>query len=256
VPPKSAKPILQNVRLGDGLLSGTDLEVRIDRDIDFDLISAFILNGHSHLVRLHHEASILDAHRHMVHGEEPDLPFTRTSQWSQRPHVASRAYYRRILDSHFEPDEHMFIEDRMHSIVMQAQILDDELGWFQHRVCIYTEARPDGTIVWADVSIVRVAADGPGRNAWAFATVKDVSTRRLAESALRVSEDGVAWTSGGWAYGATVNYTDGSAFRFSRRERPHPVIDASGALIGISNGVQYGGPFGDAVFTLFQPIDA
>ena len=35
VPPKSSKPILQNVRLGDGLLSGTDLEVRIDRDIDY-----------------------------------------------------------------------------------------------------------------------------------------------------------------------------------------------------------------------------
>ena len=35
VPAKSAKPILQNVRLGDGLLSGTDLEVRIDREIDY-----------------------------------------------------------------------------------------------------------------------------------------------------------------------------------------------------------------------------
>ena len=70
------------------------------------------------------------------------------------------------------------------------------------------------------------------------------------------SEDGVSWTSGGWAYGATVNFTDGGAFTFSRRERPHPVIDASGALIGISNGVQYGGPFGDATFTLFQPTVA
>jgi DNA polymerase-3 subunit beta len=35
VPAKSAKPILQNVRLGDGLLTGTDLEVRIDREIDY-----------------------------------------------------------------------------------------------------------------------------------------------------------------------------------------------------------------------------
>ena len=35
VPSKSAKPVLQNVRLGDGLLSGTDLEVRIDREIDY-----------------------------------------------------------------------------------------------------------------------------------------------------------------------------------------------------------------------------
>jgi DNA polymerase-3 subunit beta len=35
VPARSAKPILQNVRLGDGLLTGTDLEVRIDREIDY-----------------------------------------------------------------------------------------------------------------------------------------------------------------------------------------------------------------------------
>ena len=35
VPAKSAKPVLQNVRLGDGLLSGTDLELRIDREIDY-----------------------------------------------------------------------------------------------------------------------------------------------------------------------------------------------------------------------------
>ena len=49
VPPKSAKPILQNVRLGDGLLSGTDLEVRIDREIDYHgeamLLPAYRLNA-------------------------------------------------------------------------------------------------------------------------------------------------------------------------------------------------------------------
>ena len=35
VPAKGTKPVLQNVRLGDGLLTGTDLEVRIDREIDY-----------------------------------------------------------------------------------------------------------------------------------------------------------------------------------------------------------------------------
>ena len=33
VPARAPKPILQNVRIGDGLISGTDLEVRIDRAI-------------------------------------------------------------------------------------------------------------------------------------------------------------------------------------------------------------------------------
>lgn len=35
VPSKHAKPVFGNVRLGDGLLTGTDLEVRIDREIDY-----------------------------------------------------------------------------------------------------------------------------------------------------------------------------------------------------------------------------
>jgi DNA polymerase-3 subunit beta len=35
VPGKTPKPILHNVRLGDGLLTGTDLEIRIDREIDY-----------------------------------------------------------------------------------------------------------------------------------------------------------------------------------------------------------------------------
>jgi DNA polymerase-3 subunit beta len=35
VPSRSPKPILQNIRLGDGLITGTDLEVRIDAAIDY-----------------------------------------------------------------------------------------------------------------------------------------------------------------------------------------------------------------------------
>ena len=34
VPTRTARPVLQNVRIGDGLISGTDLELRIDRTID------------------------------------------------------------------------------------------------------------------------------------------------------------------------------------------------------------------------------
>jgi hypothetical protein len=68
------------------------------------------------------------------------------------------------------------------------------------------------------------------------------------------SPDGLVWTSGGWAFGGGINYTDGTPFSFSRRERPHPVVDRNGALLGISSGVQYGGPFGDAIFSLFNPL--
>jgi DNA polymerase-3 subunit beta len=49
VPTRHAKPILANVRLGDGLLTGTDLEVRIDREIEYHgeamLLPAYRLNA-------------------------------------------------------------------------------------------------------------------------------------------------------------------------------------------------------------------
>ncbi len=35
VPTRGTRPIMQNVRLGDGLLTGSDLEIRIDREIDY-----------------------------------------------------------------------------------------------------------------------------------------------------------------------------------------------------------------------------
>ena len=69
------------------------------------------------------------------------------------------------------------------------------------------------------------------------------------------SESGEAWTSGGWAFGANVNFTDGSSFTFSRRERPHLLFNGDGSLRALSNGVQYGGGGqGDGIFTLVQPI--
>lgn len=53
VPTRSPKPVLQNVRLGDGLLTGTDLEIRIDRHIDY--------HGPALLLPAHRLAAILRA---------------------------------------------------------------------------------------------------------------------------------------------------------------------------------------------------
>ena len=68
------------------------------------------------------------------------------------------------------------------------------------------------------------------------------------------SEDGLSWTYSGIAFSNLVNFTDGSSFAFSRRERPHLLFAPDKTPIALSNGVQYGGPFGDAVFTLVQNI--
>jgi hypothetical protein len=81
---------------------------------------------------------------HMMHSH--DGGFIRTSQWSQRPHIASVAYYRRILDSHFSADAKCFIEDKMHGVLDQAYILDGIAGWNQHRIHIYDPGNGNGNM--------------------------------------------------------------------------------------------------------------
>lgn len=116
-----------------------DTPLVTDRPINWTDIAKFIASGESNLVRFHHEAVIPQEHQHMMHGREGTsiLPYIRTSQWSQRPHLASVAYYRRILGSHFTPEAKCFIEDKMHSVLSEAFVLDGEAGWLQHRVHIY-----------------------------------------------------------------------------------------------------------------------
>ena len=71
------------------------------------------------------------------------------------------------------------------------------------------------------------------------------------------------WTLGGVAYGNNVNFTDGTNFAFSRRERPHLVWEKGESWetkvpIALSNGVEYGSTANtageDMIFTLVQPL--
>lgn len=50
-------------------------------------------------------------------GEKNGIKFTRTIQWSQRPHIAKTDWYRKILENHFAPTHKTMIEDVMHSVV-------------------------------------------------------------------------------------------------------------------------------------------
>lgn len=112
-----------------------DTPLVTDEPIDWETITYFVSSGQSNVVRLHHEAQIPAEHQHLMHGMESG--FIRTSQWSQRPHIASLAYYRRIMDNHFTPNAKCFIEDKMHGVLDEAYNLDGLGGWQQHRVHIY-----------------------------------------------------------------------------------------------------------------------
>lgn len=110
-------------------------------DIPWAILASVVANGHLDLVRLHHESRILPDHEHLMIDKAPrqvlGLRCQRTRQWSQRPHVASTDYYRRILAEFFPHTSRTMIEDRMHS-VCQSQ------PYNRNRLAIFTPE--DGTI--------------------------------------------------------------------------------------------------------------
>jgi hypothetical protein len=103
-----------------------DCPIVIDEPTDWNAICGYILDGHADLIRLHHEALILQVHMYLMH--EKDDVFWRTTQWSQRPHIASRTFYENVMQ-HFSPDAKCFIEDRV------ATIAPDDPSW---KLFIYT----------------------------------------------------------------------------------------------------------------------
>ncbi|CAH1787739.1 unnamed protein product [Owenia fusiformis] len=70
------------------------------------------------------------------------------------------------------------------------------------------------------------------------------------------SPDGINWQYGGRAFGNKVQFTDGTEFEFTRRERPHFVFDKDGVTpLALTSGAQYGGKYNDACYTLLQPVN-
>lgn len=128
------RAVLDQIRTPLLMFCEQDTPLTLD-SIEWYRITACIESGESNLVRLHHEAVIPSEHYHMIHSGHDD-PFIRTSQWSQRPHVSSVAFYRRVMD-YFTPDAKSFIEDRMHGVVDEAFKRHRMIGWNQFRLHIY-----------------------------------------------------------------------------------------------------------------------
>ena len=107
--------------------------------IDFDELAGVLAANDLDLIRLHHEAQVLDVHRHLMVGDGPrdydgtfrEVTAWPTVQWSQRPHLASTAYYRRILSEHFRT-KHWFVEEVMHSVCQSEP-------WERNRLAVLHE---------------------------------------------------------------------------------------------------------------------
>lgn len=119
----------------------------LDGDIPWLAMSSVIQSGQADVIRLMHEAEILNDYKHLMLDQTPreveGIPLTRTVQWSQRPHLAATDYYRHIIDKYFPLDYTYFIEDRLYGVVVNDHQERGKVGWNDHRLWIYT---PEGNM--------------------------------------------------------------------------------------------------------------
>lgn len=112
-----------------------DTPLVIDEPIDWGAIEQFIVSGKSNVVRLYHEGQIPEEHEGLMIGE--DGKFIKTYQWSSRPHLASTAFYKNILDKYFSEKAKCFTEDLLHGKVQEDYLKYKEQGWNLWRLHIY-----------------------------------------------------------------------------------------------------------------------
>lgn len=134
--------LLPRVRTDLLLFAEHDTPLTPDCEIPFDALAEAIRNGDVNLVRLHHEAHVHWAeHGHLHVDSEPSelagVPMVRTMQWSQRPHLASVAFYRHLLAAYFAPDARTMIEDRMYGVLCEALDVDGAMSWALFRTAIF-----------------------------------------------------------------------------------------------------------------------
>jgi hypothetical protein len=144
---KMTREALKEVTTATILFVEHDTPLVTDYDIPFRELNQTIVDGGLDMIRFHHEASILADHQHLMVDTEPQnpkLPLLRTAQWSQRPHLASTEYYRRLLADNIHQDSKTMIEDAVHGITQEKWLRLGFPGWNQHRLAIY--APQDGNM--------------------------------------------------------------------------------------------------------------
>lgn len=119
-----------------------DTPITPDRDIPFPKLANYILEGKANIIRLHHEALVLEVHKYLMIGEQED-DLWATYQWSQRPHLARTEFYKHMLEEYFPPLAKTMIEDLMYGKLENAYRDQGKAGWDRFRVFIYT---PEGDI--------------------------------------------------------------------------------------------------------------
>ena len=116
-------------------------------DLDLAELLEVMRANNLNMLRLHHESRVLQAHMHLMIGDQPRHGFWPTMQWSQRPHLARRSFYRRVLDMYFREDARTMIEDTMSGTLANARRNNPDRIWNEWRIGIY---HPPGNIQRSD----------------------------------------------------------------------------------------------------------
>lgn len=140
-----AREALKLVQTDKILYVEHDTPLIMDNFIEWNGCEAMIDTGIANVVRFHFEAKIPEPHDYMMLDKSPrvvcGIKAIRTSQWSQRPHLASTEFYKKILAEYFSPEARTFIEDKMYGVVVEEYKRFQLQGWNKFKVWIYA---PDG----------------------------------------------------------------------------------------------------------------
>lgn len=118
-----------------------DTPLTTDRDLELSFLKANLITGKANVIRFHFEEFIPEPHKHLMIGD-PDDGLLKTVQWSQRPHLATTAFYRNAIQF-FSPEANCFIEDLFYGRLIEAWDQKGLEGWKKWKVWIY---HPEGGI--------------------------------------------------------------------------------------------------------------
>lgn len=121
-----------------------DTPLTPDMTIEWNSLIRVLDSKKADLIRFHFEAFIPEPHKYLMIGEVQEIEnvkLLKTVQWSQRPHIASVEFYKRILNDHFSENAKTFIEDKMHGVVISAWKQEQLQGWNKFKLWIY---HPEG----------------------------------------------------------------------------------------------------------------
>lgn len=105
------------------LLVFVEHDTPIRGEVPWEKLGEIVRSGYANLIRLSHEGRILPEHEYLMLDKSPqmimDVPLIRTVQWSQRPHIASTAFYRQILEKYHD-HQPRFIEHVMYGVLLRG----------------------------------------------------------------------------------------------------------------------------------------